>query len=1050
MKKAIVTIIFIVTICLALTACDISLNGNGGQIVSQLTQLSAPGDLYVEDNIVKWKSVANADSYIISMNNREALTRELQYPIFDLISESGDISIKVLAKGNGIMYSDSDWSEILIYNYVKATVAGNSNGTKEPFSIPTNLRVENDKISWDAVEGAESYTIQINGDYEKVTSYNEYRISLIVDFSDTLTIKVRANETKQRAQSDWAVLSDYQYIAPNLAENDVKLLKNFAIGRGYNLIRDDYLDTVQASSKEVLDVRKLLSAGDFRTPNNQSQSYSLESIGSIDEFLSKTSLNLEYNTEVKSMLIGALKTSLEVGLDVDISTYNYRQSIAANYTYTYKDYLIDNLGGIDIIVGCLSANFLNDIGKKSNETRYMSDNELVKYIYDSYGTHAILGITTGATFHSNYTIVTNKYDVDTKVRAAFELSKDGGSPLSIFDLNTRISASLSEELGFSNENTKIGFDFYAYGGGAVGGYTRIEDLQTCLNNWSNGVNEDNVRSIKLTKNGAVSIANLIYHVNPQLGDLFESYVNTQGDIEYQSLIDKYQTRSTVSFELDSDENGQANVNTVNGSSVGGNYAYKIGDKIKIAAVPASGYKFSHWEVTKGRALDEELNTATLEFTIFEDTVLVARFCADNEVLNLTNEMKDYTFSAVIKTESKQQGRVSFTMTGIPVIYDGKEYIYGNAYYEGKISGGSFFGDVSRFSLLLDDTTALFGGLVSWCGPKGDSNKSGSAAWDSSYPHNTNELSYLEKNPTDDFAGNETVRITINGLCVKVGTPSKDVSSYPQIVKTSFSTRLYSESDIQGKITFDFYGINVAYNGCGYIYGCAFYNGRMGGKYFTNTAQISLRDSSVEILSGGVMLYRGAADNSNVCGVYSSSKLKVESNECYYMAENGDNDFPGNDNVTISITNMCIKVSDSLNREIRYLSLVEKDFTGVAIYAEDQYEDDVTLTAIGIKTVYNGRSALLGNAGFQGKIVKDHLWDCDSIVVKFDKAIAIQGGYLHYTGNHDDWNTQGTLASYSNGIDNTLTYYADNCGDDFPGKDATTTIIYISGICILLD
>lgn len=177
---------------------------------------------------------------------------------------------------------------------------------------------------------------------------------------------------------------------------------------------------------------------------------------------------------------------------------------------------------------------------------------------------------------------------------------------------------------------------------------------------------------------------------------------------------------------------------------------------------------------------------------------------------MSNELKEYTFSAIVKTESTQQGTATFSVTGIPIIYEGAEYIYGNAYYEGNL-GGSRFNDVDRLSLLLEDTVALFGGLISWCGSQGDSNESGSAAWDSTYPHNSKELSYLQNNPGDDFEGRETVKITINGICIKVGALSKDAKYYPEMIKSSFSTSIYTENTNQGRVKFDFYDIKVLYD-----------------------------------------------------------------------------------------------------------------------------------------------------------------------------------------------------------------------------------------------
>ena len=492
---------------------------------------------------------------------------------------------------------------------------------------------------------------------------------------------------------------------------------------------------------------------------------------------------------------------------------------------------------------------------------------------------------------------------------------------------------------------------------------------------------------------------------------------------------------TISF------NANGGVCTTASTTVTYDAPYGSGTAGSLPMPTRACYSFDGWYTTAASGGSKIENDTVV--TQASAGTLYARWTAI-----VQSELMTSTFTAMVKTESTKQGRGEFTITGIPVIYEGEVYIYGNAYYEGKISGGSYFGDVGRMSLILDGTTALFGGLLSWSGETGNSNKSGTEAWDPTYPHNTNELSYLHKNAYDDFAGNETVKITINGICVKVGAPTKDKALYPEMIKSSFDTDIYSEETKQGRVKFDVYGIKVSYKNSGYIYGCAYYNGKIGGTKMINVAQIQFKNTSREILNGGVMLYRGIYDYVHNCGLYSSADFKVNGSICQYMAENGDNDFAGADNVTISITNICFKISDTIESPNAYLPLVEKSFYA-NVYAETQYEDYIKFSALGVQVKYNNKTGLLGYAYFKGKIEGNRLNDCDRVVLLLDEKIAIQGGYLHYTGNYDDWNTQAVLSSYSNGLTTKLTFYGDNCADDFPGKDASETTIYINGICILL-
>lgn len=589
------------------------------------TSLAVPTNIELTNGILTWSAVNNASSYKIQINNNTYDSASNFYNVSTMFNSTATftVSVKSIAAANS-SYKDSEWSEPKSFTYTFQS--------QTKFNAPENLKVESDIIKWDFVAGAHDYTVVINGDYKKVTEYNECRISDLISFSGSLTIKVKANAYNGVDESDWSTLSNYQYIVQNANEADVRLARNLSIGRGYNLIRDDYLDTAIASSNEVLDTTKLLTIGTLRTPVNSTQKYTMESTNDIDAFSTKTEVNFEYNSTKSSMLIGSLKRKIDINVGVDVKTYHYRQSVAADYTYTYKDVVIDNLGGIDRIATAVSDRFLDDINKRSNATRYFNDDQLIEYIYDAYGTHVILGVTTGASFHSNYSVVTNKYDVNVGVKAAYEQSAQGGSPLSIFDLQSSISASLSEDIGVTNENTVVNFDFYAYGGGAIGGYTKIDDLKSCLDNWANGVSEDNCRSIKLTKDGGISISNLLYELKPELAPKMEAYVSERGRIEYQSLLDKYYTRNEVDFGIESDGNGVCRINTVNDLPYSSNQRLMLGDVVEIEAIPNDEYAFDYWsnDYANGWTSDEKIYKVEL----VEDYKFRAHFKPDDENINV--------------------------------------------------------------------------------------------------------------------------------------------------------------------------------------------------------------------------------------------------------------------------------------------------------------------------------------------------------------------------------------------------------------------------------
>lgn len=134
--------------CVAMPACDIKLDGDGGIIQGELTQISAPKNVRVENGIVKWSAVSNADSYIVQVGDEgnQAVTTELQMPLSMILSGSlNNFYVKVKAKpSSSILFSESEWSAAAgPYNYEGSN--SSSGGTTDNDSTSD----EKTQISWD-------------------------------------------------------------------------------------------------------------------------------------------------------------------------------------------------------------------------------------------------------------------------------------------------------------------------------------------------------------------------------------------------------------------------------------------------------------------------------------------------------------------------------------------------------------------------------------------------------------------------------------------------------------------------------------------------------------------------------------------------------------------------------------------------------------------------------------------------------------------------------------------------------------------------------------
>lgn len=124
--KKFLTLFLSLIVCITFSACRFSLDKNGGDLVSNLTKLPTPTITEVHDDYVYWNEVPNASSYVIRINDiQESIGNSLKYSIAAIMDARLEINIPtelhiyIKAKGNQVLYGDSDWSGEYLYTYTK-------------------------------------------------------------------------------------------------------------------------------------------------------------------------------------------------------------------------------------------------------------------------------------------------------------------------------------------------------------------------------------------------------------------------------------------------------------------------------------------------------------------------------------------------------------------------------------------------------------------------------------------------------------------------------------------------------------------------------------------------------------------------------------------------------------------------------------------------------------------------------------------------------------------------------------------------------------------
>lgn len=196
--------------------------------ISYSNVLDIPANVAVSDTgLVTWNTVENADGYIVSVNGEEFAVTTNSYQHADL---GLDAIIKVCATSTNTDYDASLWSVEVSY-------------VAPRLDEPTNVTVtEEGVITWDEVDGADGYTVSVNGNTVEVEE-NTYQLT---DLTADAVIKVLATTTNTALlDSEWS--AEAYYYAPSNTLADFSDVNHGAIGNvdgyGYGSTKDKMYQT---------------------------------------------------------------------------------------------------------------------------------------------------------------------------------------------------------------------------------------------------------------------------------------------------------------------------------------------------------------------------------------------------------------------------------------------------------------------------------------------------------------------------------------------------------------------------------------------------------------------------------------------------------------------------------------------------------------------------------------------------------------------------------------------------------------------------------------
>lgn len=192
MKKLVLRILGILIFLLCLTSCEMGGTTPGGK---EIITLSQPV-IKVEDNVLVWEEVSNAEYYEVYLNNTlKGKVTDLSYDFSNL--PSGTYTLKVRACNDKSSFENSLFSAI---KFVKEL----TDAEKTKLSMPV-LRIQDNLLIWNNVNNGTGYEIYIDEILIGIISDVQYDLSTLSEGRHSIKVRTLGDETKY-LPSDYALI----------------------------------------------------------------------------------------------------------------------------------------------------------------------------------------------------------------------------------------------------------------------------------------------------------------------------------------------------------------------------------------------------------------------------------------------------------------------------------------------------------------------------------------------------------------------------------------------------------------------------------------------------------------------------------------------------------------------------------------------------------------------------------------------------------------------------------------------------------------------------
>lgn len=367
-------------------------------------------------------------------------------------------------------------------------------------------------------------------------------ISLSANKTVSISIKAKGNGIAY-SDSDWSTPISYDYVRGETDKTESfkydQDAENARIGFGYDVIKNEYVDITKASIQPILDRQKMQKeAYLIKTRASSSLSGSIFA-SSIKDY--SLQISAKYYKNVASaadfdVFTAGASSRFSISAETQIDNYS------AHYFYTYFDYQnaytlnLTEYGSVDFLREMLSQYFMDDLDRKTSQTRNLTDKELAEFLIDKYGTHLITGVLMGGRMEYSQTVFTQDKSLGINVKTHLD---------AVVAASMKGLASATSETGFSAEvdfaiksqNTTSSTYISRKGCSSVGTSTETE-LHKNYSTWAASFNNpENADVIGLEE--LIPLWALIPEDYASLRVQLENVFKQRGINAYNDLLEKY-------------------------------------------------------------------------------------------------------------------------------------------------------------------------------------------------------------------------------------------------------------------------------------------------------------------------------------------------------------------------------------------------------------------------------------------------------------------------------------------------------------------------------